>query len=92
MSDPLVPAVQSLWWAQTTILPPGDPEDQRVAVVLAAPPSPEGTLAVVLRSGAEAGFSRRVPVQCLLWTTANVTPIGRLDDATFAELLARFGL
>jgi hypothetical protein len=36
-------------------------------------------------------FVRRHPVQGRLWTPANVTPIGRLDDATFAAVRARFG-
>lgn len=36
-------------------------------------------------------FSRRHPVQRQLWTSATVTPAGRLDDATFAAVLARFG-
>jgi len=92
MTDPFVPAVQSLWWAQTTILPPGDPEEQRLVVVLAVPPTTEGTVAVVVRSGAERLFSPRVPVQCRLWTASNVAPTGRLDDATFAGLVARFTL
>jgi hypothetical protein len=90
MSDPFVPAVQSLWWVQTTILPPGDPGDQRLAAVLVAPPTTQGTVAVVLRTGPDGGFSWRVPVQCRLWTGSNVTPTGRLDDATFAALQTRF--
>jgi len=88
MSDPFVPAVQSLWWVQTTILPPGDPEQQRVAAVLEVPPTVDGTIAIVLQSGAE----RRLPVQCRLWTASNVTPLGRLDDEGFAGLVERFSL
>ena len=48
--------------------------------------------------GADAGlglsskgrFSRRHPVQAQLWTPATTTPVGVLDDATFAAVVARF--
>lgn len=36
-------------------------------------------------------FSRRHPVQGQLWTPSHVTLAGRLDDATFAAVTARFG-
>jgi hypothetical protein len=91
MSEPFVPAVGSLWWLPTTMMPPGNPEDQRVVAVLAVPASTLGTIAVVVRSGS-GEFVRRVPVQCVLWTASNVTPIGTLDDAAVAALQARFGL
>ena len=90
MSDPFVPAVQSLWWVQTSMLPLADLGEHRAVTVLAAPTTTDGTVAVVLRSGPDGGFSRRVPVQCRLWTASNVTPIGILDDATFAALVERF--
>ena len=92
MSDPFVPAVQSLWWVQTSLLPLADSGEHRPAAVLAAPGTTDGTVAVVLRCGPDGGFSRRVPVQCRLWTASNVTPMGSLDDATFAALLDRFGV
>ena len=92
MSDAFVPAVQSLWWVQTSMLPLADREEHRVVAVLAAPATTEGTVAVVLRSGPDGGFSRRVPVQCRLWTASSVTPIGSLDDTAFAALVDRFGV
>ena len=92
MSDPFVPAVQSLWWVQTSMLPLADGGEHRAAAVLAAPATTDGTVAVLLRSGADGGFCQRVPVQCRLWTASNVTSIGRLDDATFAALVDRFGM
>ena len=36
-------------------------------------------------------FSRRLPVQAPLWTRSVATPLGRLDDATFAAVVDRFG-
>jgi hypothetical protein len=35
-------------------------------------------------------FSRRHPVQGRLWTRRDVAPIGPLDDAVFAAVVARF--
>ena len=90
MSDPFVPAVQSLYWVQTSMLPFADSEEQRAVAVLVAPTTTAGTVVVVLRSGPDGRFSRRLPVQCRLWTASNVRPIGRLDDATFATLRDRF--
>ena len=93
MTDPFLPAVGSLYWVQTTILPPGDPDHHRVAAVLSVPPTTAGTIAVALGSGAAPGrFLRRVPVQARLWTTSHVSPIGPLDGATFATLVEQFGL
>lgn len=103
----VAPAVQWLYWLDTTILPTGDAEDHRAVVVLAVPPTPAGTVTVVSRSGtdrfgvvhpadeglgfsADGWFSRRHPVQRSLWTSAATSPIGRLDDATFAAVRARF--
>jgi hypothetical protein len=108
LDDPLVPAVQTVYWLDTTVIPSGDPEEQRAVVVVAAPDSLGGTVIVVSRSasdefGVEHGadrrlglstpgrFSRRHPVPCQVWTSTNVTRIGRLDDATFAAVLSRFG-
>ena len=88
MSDPFVPAVQSLYWVQTSILPVADSEEHRAVAVLTVPPSTGGTVTVVLRS--DGRFCRRLPVQCRLWTASTVTPIGRLDDATFAAIRDRF--
>jgi hypothetical protein len=98
-----------VYWADATILPPGDPEARRAVVVLAAPARPNGTVTVAARStvdgfGVEhpAGdglgfsvpgrFSRRFPVQRDLWTDPYVTPIGMLEEAVFAAVLARFTL
>lgn len=103
----LVPEVQTVYWARTSILPAGDPEESRAVVVITADDLTWGTVAVVARSGSDGfgvehpadpalalsspgRFSRRHPVQGALWTMANVTPIGRLDDVTFAAVLARF--
>jgi hypothetical protein len=48
-----LPAVQSVHWLDTTILPPGDPEAWRPAVVVGVPEAEHGTVTVVVRSGAE---------------------------------------
>jgi hypothetical protein len=93
MSDlgrpPALPEVQSVFWLDATVLPPGDPEPSRLAVVLDVPAAASGTIAVVVRSGA-GDFSRLVPVQGVLWPGAVLAPAGRLDDATFAGVRARF--
>ncbi len=52
--DALEPAVQTVYWLDTTILPSGDPEDRRAAVVLTVPDSASGTVIVVSRSGTDA--------------------------------------
>jgi hypothetical protein len=36
-------------------------------------------------------FSRRHPVPRQMWTSAHVSLIGPLDDATFAAVVSRFG-
>ncbi|MFP5319303.1 MAG: hypothetical protein ACLGI2_13560 [Acidimicrobiia bacterium] len=36
-------------------------------------------------------FSRRLAVQAELWSPSLATPLGRLDDATFAAVTERFG-
>ncbi len=89
-----------VYWVDTTILPSGDPEDQRPAVVLEVPESADGTIVVVSRSGVDgfgvddpgggARFSRRHPVARRQWTAGTVSPIGRLDDALLASVRARF--
>ena len=108
MSESFVPAVQTVYWVDTSILPAGDAERQRAVVVVAAPPSASGTVTVVARSGtdrfgvehgadvalglsAPGRFSRRLPVQGQLWAPGLVEPSGRLDDATFAAVVDRFG-
>lgn len=100
------PVVQAVYWLETSLLAPGDPEPWRAVVVLAVPTGPNGTVSVVVRSGADAfgvahpaephmglsapgRFSRRLPVQARPWTAA---PLGRLDNATFAAIQARFSL
>jgi hypothetical protein len=42
-----------VYWVDTTILPPGDPERQRPAVVVAVPASIIGTARVVTRSSSD---------------------------------------
>ncbi len=90
MSDrrPALPEVQSVHWLDAGVLPPGDPNASRLAVVLHVPASPSGTVSVVVRS--DGVFSRLVPVQGVLWPAAVVAPAGRLDDAAFAAVRARF--
>ena len=92
-----------VYWVDTTILPPGDPEEQRPVVVLDVPATVDGTVVVVARSGgrrlrrraprrrrwgsAPGRFSRRHPVQGRLWTAAHVTPVGPLDDGVWAAVV-----
>jgi len=83
------PEVQSVHWLDTTVLPPGDPAPARMAVVLDVPAPPTSTITVVVASG-DGAFSRVVPVQGVLWSTAALAPAGRLDDETFATVRARF--
>ncbi|HVM02571.1 MAG TPA: hypothetical protein VM263_07855 [Acidimicrobiales bacterium] len=106
--DPYRPVPQTVYWVRTDVLPAADPETYRVAVVLACPATPAGTVPVVTRSASdpfgvahgpdrrlgltsEGRFSRRLPVPALLWSPATAAPLGRLDDATFAAVTARFG-
>ncbi len=84
-----MPEVQSLYWLDTTVLPAVDPEPSRLAVVLHLPAAVTGTITVAVRAGA-GEFSRLVPVQGSLWPAAVVATAGRLDDATFAAVQARF--
>lgn len=90
-----------VYWIDTTLLPPGDPEEQRPVVVLDVPATVDGTVVVVSRSGvddfgvadADGGrFSRRHPVQGVLWTEAHVTPVGPLDPGVWAAVVDRFPL
>ena len=53
MSEPFVPAVQTVWWVDTSILPAGDAERQRAVVVMSSPATTAGTLTVVARSGTD---------------------------------------
>lgn len=102
-----VPEEGTVYWADTTILPPGDPEHRRPVVVVAAPQTVDGTVTVVSRSGTDdfgiehfadpllglsspGRFSRLHPVPGQLWTSRNVTPIGPLDGAVLAAVVARF--
>jgi hypothetical protein len=91
-------------WVDTTILPSGDPEEQRPVVVLDAPDTVDGTVVVVSRSGVDdfgvadgdrdgdggGRYSRRHPVPGRLWTAAHVTPVGPLDLVVWAAVLDRF--
>lgn len=48
--DPFLPEPGMVYWVETTILPPGDPERRRPVVVLTAPATVNGTISVVARS------------------------------------------
>lgn len=37
-------------------------------------------------------FSRRYPVLGTLWSVGTVAPVGKLEPAVFAQVVARFGL
>jgi hypothetical protein len=50
---PFIPDIQVVYWVDTTILPPGDPEDQRPVVVMAMPNAMTGTIRVATRSSTE---------------------------------------
>lgn len=52
---PFVPEVQIVYWVDTAILPPGDPEPQRPVVVVAAPATTAGTVRLATRSSTEDG-------------------------------------
>ena len=56
--EPFVPEAGTLYWVETTILPPGDPEDQRAVVVLEAPATVDGTIVVATLSGSGTGSGR----------------------------------
>ena len=53
--DPYLPAPQTVYWVDTTVLPAGDPDAQRPVVVVAVPPTSSGTVTVVARSATD-GF------------------------------------
>lgn len=67
---PFLPGAQEKYWVDATILPFDDTEDQRAVVVLDVPATTSGTIGVALRSA-----GRRVPVQGILWTPANVARV-----------------
>jgi hypothetical protein len=67
---PFVPRVDEAYWVDTAILPFPDTAGQREVVVLDVPATTTGTIGVALRAG-----GGRLPVQGILWTPANVTPI-----------------
>jgi hypothetical protein len=50
---PFIPDVQVVYWVDTTLLPPGDPEEQRPVVVMAVPTTTTGTIRVATRSSSE---------------------------------------
>jgi hypothetical protein len=58
--EPVVPERGTVYWVETTILAPGDPEPRRPVVVLDAPTTPMGTVTVVARSGTD-GFGVEHP-------------------------------
>lgn len=53
--EPYLPVAQTVYRVQTSLLPTPDPEVHRAVVVLAAPATTTGTVAVVARSSAD-GF------------------------------------
>ncbi len=50
---PFIPDLQVVYWVDTAILPPGDPEEQRPVVVMAVPETTAGTVRVATRSSTE---------------------------------------
>jgi len=58
--EPVVPLPGTVYWVETTILAPGDPEPRRPVVVLDAPVTLAGTVTVVARSGSD-GFGVEHP-------------------------------
>lgn len=50
---PFIPDIQVVYWVDTTLLPPGDPEAQRPVVVMAVPATTTGTIRVATRSSTE---------------------------------------
>jgi len=67
---PFLPRVDEAYWVDSTILPFADAASQRDVVVLDVPATTTGTIGVGLRGGPV----RRLPVQGILWTPANVAP------------------
>ena len=49
-SEPYLPEIQRLYWIDTEILSPDDPEPRRPCVVIAVPETLYGTVSVVTRS------------------------------------------
>jgi hypothetical protein len=89
--------VQIVYWVDTAILPPGEPEDRRPAVVLGV--ADAATAAVRWVGGhpcsevpglSEAGwFSGGADIVGELWTPCLAGPAWSLDDQTFAGRGAR---
>lgn len=50
---PFIPDIQVVYWVDTVLLPPGDPEAQRPVVVMAVPDTTTGTIRVATRSSSE---------------------------------------
>jgi hypothetical protein len=50
---PFIPEIQVVYWVDTCILLPGDPEAQRPVVVMAVPRTTAGTIRVASRSSSE---------------------------------------
>lgn len=50
---PFIPDIQVVYWVDTALLPPGDPEAQRPVVVMAVPETTTGTIRVATRSSSE---------------------------------------
>lgn len=51
--EPYLPIPRTVYWVQTGLLPTDDPEPHRAVVVLTAPATTAGTVAVVSRSSAD---------------------------------------
>ena len=67
---PSLPRVDEAYRVDTAILPFSDGAGQRAVVVLDVPATTTGTIGVALQDGAG-----RLPVQAVLWTPANVSPM-----------------
>jgi hypothetical protein len=50
---PFIPDIQVVYWVDTTLLLPDDPEEQRPVVVMAVPETTAGTVRVATRSSTE---------------------------------------
>ncbi len=66
---PFLPRVQQAYWVDATILPFETVADQCQVVVVDVPATTLGTI------GVDVPGAGRVPVQAILWTPDNVTPV-----------------
>lgn len=104
--EPFVPDVQMIYWVDTQLLPSDPEPERPVVVMVAPATTFGTVIVATRSSSEEFGvfhdaapalglnklgwFSRRVAVQCQLWTPQLVHSVGKLDDETFAYVLGRF--